>query len=242
MSVVDSVATQHPVPPSWAKTDDGVERMTLVSSSVSSTHLLLYAFDPTKFSFTFEFSTSSKSVVDWHVAYPAATAVLNATYFSPDQSPSGYLAHAGQRIGKSSFDLDKSAFLELSPEVLIQATAQKLPDAKKTPEIAQSYPLLIQDGQARVTTDSGQVARRTFAAIRSDHQIIFGVVADGALSLYQLSHELTQPSLHIETAINLDGGPSTGISVKTSTNQEEIDSFVPVPISIIVTRLASHRE
>ena len=221
----------------WTQIADGVEELDATAISVSSTHLVLYAFDPTKYSFQFAYATSGKSVVDWHSAHPEAMAVFNGTFFNPDYSPSGEVLHRGVALGKQQFDLDKTAFLEFVPEIRIVDTAHETFQVTSSSEAAQSYPILVKEGMATIKPGSTQYARRTFAPVRADQHVILGVVADGALTLHQLSYELAQPKFQITQALNLDGGPSTGMSIHALDHNKRINSLLPVSISILVIPL-----
>jgi uncharacterized protein YigE (DUF2233 family) len=214
--------------------DQGVERIALSSLYVSSTHIIAYAFNPEAYGFRFTFSTSSQVVSEWQRAFPESVAAFNGAFFHDDQFPSGTLITQGQSVGTRSFDTDKSGLLDLAPIMRITDGVDQ--DLSITPgrEAAQSFPMLIRDHQPSVLTESGKTARRTFVAERDDGAIVLGVVTDGVLTLYQLAIELARQELRLRTALNLDGGPSSGMSVQLPAWHEVSDSLVPIPIAIVV--------
>ena len=76
--------------------------------------------------------------------------------------PSGLLISNGERIGEREFDYQRTAFLSLSPKLEIIDTTQEKVNLEKIKEGAQSYPLLIRDGQSAIESDSELLARRSF--------------------------------------------------------------------------------
>ncbi|MCC7357499.1 phosphodiester glycosidase family protein [Candidatus Uhrbacteria bacterium] len=218
----------------WAMIANGIQQKSVSLSSPQTGHLLLTAFDPKQFDFRFAYSTSSKTVTEWHQVFSSAVAVFNGSYFHEDKTPSGDLITQGKDASSRAFDLDKSAVLELAPQFRIVDTLNQPFDAAASQEAAQSFPMLVRRGQSAVLEDSGKTARRTFVGVRNDGWAVFGVLADSELSLFQLSQKLSQTDLQMQTALNLDGGPSTGYSFTAGNIEQVANSFTQVPISIIV--------
>ncbi|MCC7522785.1 phosphodiester glycosidase family protein [Candidatus Uhrbacteria bacterium] len=210
----------------WEAVSDGMERIELPLRDASSTHVIAYAFDTEKFSFDFAYSTTAKTIASWMPEYPKAAAILNGVYFHEDYTPSGDLIDEGKRTTNRRFDLDKSEYLVLAPVFGIGNSTGS--------EAGQSYPMLVRDGKDVVEVDSGKTARRTFAGIRDDGKAVFGLLDEGEISLYALSRELARPELGLEAALNLDGGPSTGMVVREP--DESINSIFAVPVVIVITR------
>ena len=213
---------------SWEVVSDGVERIELPLRKASSTHVIAYAYDPEKFSFEFAYSTSAKTIASWMPEYPNAKAILNGVYFHEDYTPSGDLIDEGVRTTNRAFDLDKSLYLVLDPAFGFATTSGPFLEA------GQSYPVLVRDGAAAVLSDSGKTARRTFAGIRNDGKAVFGVLDEAEISLFEFSNELARTELDLKTALNLDGGPSTGMMVREP--DESINSIFPVPVVIVISR------
>ena len=222
------------VAPAWTSVDQGIERIALSAQFASSTHIIAYAFSPEDYVFRFTFSTSSQFVSGWQKTVPESVAAFNGAFFHEDQYPSGTLITQGVSVGTRSFDTDKSGLLDLAPIARIVDGVNQDLNAAPGREAAQSFPMLVRDRQPSVLTESGKTARRTFAAERDDGAIVLGVVTDGTLTLYQLAHDLARRELRLRTALNLDGGPSSGMSVHLPIWQEVSDSLTPIPISIIV--------
>lgn len=210
----------------WEAVSDGMERIELPLRNASSTHIVAYAFDTNKFDFDFAYSTSAKTIASWMSEYPSATAIVNGVYFHEDYTPSGDLIDEGKRTTNRRFDLDKSEYLMLAPVFGI-GNATSI-------EAGQSYPVLVRDGEAAVSSDSGKTARRTFAGVREEGKAVFGVLTEGEVSLFELAQELARSELELDSALNLDGGPSTGMMVREP--EESMNSIFPVPVVIVISR------
>lgn len=220
----------------WVTVAPGIQQFSVSLTTPQTGHLVLFAFDPKQFDFRFAYSTSSQTVAEWHRHFPEAVAVFNGSYFHEDQTPSGNLISGGKDLSPRSFDLDKSAVIELAPQFRIVDTLNQPFDATASQEAAQSFPVLVRRGQMAVAEDSGKVARRTFVGVRNDGWAVLGVLADGELSLFQLAQKLSQTDVQMQMALNLDGGPSTGYSFTAGNTEQVANSFTQVPISIIVGR------
>jgi uncharacterized protein YigE (DUF2233 family) len=104
-------------------------------------------------------------------------------------------------------------------------------------EAVQSFPVLVKPGGVMgfpADGDAGQPARRTVVAQDTTGKILFLVAPHGYFSLHELAVWLSSSDLAIDTALNLDGGPSSGIWMPGHIN---IDAIVPVPLVIAVVQL-----
>ncbi len=214
---------------------NGLERMTFQFGSSAGEHLLLYKIDPAQYDFSIEHASSARSIADWQLTLGMPMLVVNGAYFHEDYSPSGMLIINGERIGSRTFDLDKSALLELSPlPQIIETKTEVLP--AQTKHALQSYPLLVRNGMNVIQSDSGLVARRTFFGFDTDGFAYIGILADAELSLFELGHVLEKNNIKWKNVLNLDGGPSSGLAV---VNGEIKNSIFPVPNVIVVKEKVS---
>ena len=99
----------------------------------------------------------------------------------------------------------------------------------------QSFPILVKPGGElgfSAKHEDNIAARRTAIAQDQLGRILFIVAPQGNLTLHQLSDFLTNAGLNIDIAINLDGGPSSGILLAEPS--EKIPAISPLPIVITV--------
>lgn len=218
----------------WLQLEAGLSKTTLRPTSTEST-VDVYRFDQNQFAWRFEHTTSARSVASWQKDLNQPLAVANGVYFNEDYAPTGFLITDGKRISNRAFDPERSGLIILDPPVqLIDPRTERASEPLQN--AAQSYPWLVRDGRATVTSDSGLSARRTFIATDVNGDIYLGIVPLGDMSLYQLSSLLAESSLGLDQALNLDGGPSSGIAISSQAGNEIENSFTAVPNVIVVTK------
>jgi exopolysaccharide biosynthesis protein len=99
----------------------------------------------------------------------------------------------------------------------------------------QSFPILVKPGGELGFGPEHEdyvQARRSLIAQDQAGRILLMVAPQGNLTLHQLSAFLTDADLGIDIAINLDGGPSSGILLAGT--DEVIPALSPLPIVITV--------
>jgi hypothetical protein len=183
-----------------------------------------------------------KSVQAWRQGLKA-NLVINGAYFDVDFTPAGYYqtdktssTHAwpdkkGQIDPKSYSGMVRIKDGKLQ---LTHLVSQPQPRPADHESILLSYPTLMSDGQALIKDDSQKYARRTVLAQDSAGTAYVIVTEQGAVSLYEASRWLAAQPERFRIAINLDGGPSTGLSYGKDDENAEVDS-VPVPNVITAT-------
>ncbi len=222
----------------WHSVADGVEK-TVIVDKTSNVGVVLFRFASGDFSARLVSSPQSpKSVTDWAKTVDGESMVVNGTYFNVDNSPSGFVAVGGKRVGTRKFDLDKSGLLLFTPDLRIVDTRQEKTelDAAKLSNAAQSYPFYVVGGQPAISQDSGQTSRRSFIGQDQEGRTYVGAVSDDFVSLYELMRVLTDTGIDWKNVLNLDGGPSTGIVSSFGGTTDAYDSFDVVPNVIVVTR------
>ena len=224
--------TNEYYPPKWQPSEQGFESILITNEGSTSTIGTMYAFDPTIFRFAIEVASTSKSVAEWMNTSSSLIAVMNGAYFREDGSPAGLLIHEGLPQNARRFDADKSAVIRLDPEPAIIDTNTEY-SIEGTLEAAQSYPPLIYDGHFVITEDTGKMARRSFVGIRDDGFLVLGVIAKQELSLYELSQLLNREEYRLNSALNMDGGSSTGLFTRDQ-NLPLFNSVLPIPNVISV--------
>jgi hypothetical protein len=99
----------------------------------------------------------------------------------------------------------------------------------------QSFPILVESGGRLgfgAERENNVNARRTVIAQDREGRILFLVAPRGYFTLYRLSAYLVGSDLDLDVAVNLDGGPSTGIMLIQP--REIIPSQSLLPFVILV--------
>lgn len=110
--------------------------------------------------------------------------------------------------------------------------SRRYPKLRKVHQAVQCGPRLVVDG--RRTDLKPQLARRIGIGVQRDGRVIIAL-SDGALPLQDWANLWARGSgLNCLNALNLDGGGSTQLSLKTSKTSQEISGAWPVPDAIII--------
>ena len=226
---------------SWKQVADGISRREDTNILSSTASLVMYRFDAGRFALSFADATSTGHISDWRKANTSTVAILNGEYFQASGTPSGFLRAGGESVSSHYFDLDRSGFVYggSSPEIAMVSSSdamQSLVKQSTTTDILQSYPFLIKQGKAAVTSESGKAARRSFIGFDTSNTLYLGVIDTGDVTLHELSLYLAQSGVAWKDVLNLDGGPSTGLSVEAGDWNETIDSWTAIPNVVLVRR------
>ena len=220
---------------SWHDIGDGISRLRYSFAPDHDSYLILYRIPASGFTWRFADDPVGHTVSTWR-AMTGALIAVNGTYFDEALSPAGLFITASKRVGKGSFDADKSGVIELAPTFALIDTPEERFDRAHAAEAAQSYPFLVLGGKPAVGSESGKSARRTFIGTDTDGNRYVGIVPDAPLTLYRLARVLTKTGVTWDRVLNLDGGPSSGLAAKTERSDETADSLVPVPDVIVIER------
>ncbi|MEL7371485.1 MAG: phosphodiester glycosidase family protein [Myxococcota bacterium] len=181
---------------------------------------------------------------------PSAQLVMNAGYFTPEFRPTGLLVSQGHMISPfiSSGGPAGSGVLLVEDERvdLLRRQDVKARGFDASTIAIQAGPRLIEaDGGRGIRSDDGQHANRTFIGADARGWLILGVVyrADGGLgggpSLFELQQillDLKATTASVAFALNLDGGPSTGLHLR---GNDEINLAESGPVYSAITVQAS---
>jgi uncharacterized protein YigE (DUF2233 family) len=104
-------------------------------------------------------------------------------------------------------------------------------------EALQSGPLLLQQGATVQTVPgAGRYSRRAVIGIDKQQRLIVGVTDTvlGGLSFAELQELFSHPEWQLETTelLNLDGGGSAQLYIKTKTHEEFITGTSEIPVVI----------
>ena len=145
---------------------------------------------------------------------PGALAALNGGYFEPDFRPSTWLVDAGVELSPKA-DTSKGGVLALGAGGIYLGPMAGLEFA---PVLAvQSFPLVVEaEGKAGVYSDDGRRAARTIACLVGPvlHFIVISAPRGDGPTLFETATLLREPrpaGFACRRALNLDGGPSTGV-------------------------------
>lgn len=173
----------------------------------------IYRLSPSDFTISIQ-NGDPKYISDWANEYDAEI-VINGAYFNEDYSPSGYLKVNDERVGELIFDQNKSGLIQIDNDIfqIRNLAINPLETGESLDYGLQSFPFLIMDGKAAISEDSGKRARRTALGIDKSGNIYIIFVDLDHITLYELMGKLINAGIDFDYVLNLDGGPSSGLSI-----------------------------
>jgi uncharacterized protein YigE (DUF2233 family) len=166
-----------------------------------------------------------------------AVATINANYFDEKGKPLAFLKTANQEINRSvsKHALYTGVFgVQDSMPFIVHRDEFQLTDAQ---EGIQSGPLLLKQGTAVPSIPgAGRYSRRAVIGMDKQQRLIVGVTDTvlGGLSFAELQELFSRPEWQLETTelLNLDGGGSAQLYIKTRSHEEFISGTSEVPVVI----------
>ena len=233
------VATRTPLPPDtgWIAIRPGLEYRELdVNWDDRSDRLRMARVDPAQVRFRVLYSPDRpRRVSDW--INPARTLLaVNGGFFDPDHHALGLLISDGDVAGYA-YDGFGGMFAVSGDSVKVRwNVTQPYVEGEPLAQARQNFPMLVLPGgkpNAEID-DNLQLAPRTIVGQDRSDRIVFVVSPGGAFTLTGLGQWLAASDLELDTALNLDGGTSTGLLVRDGHQLRGVDSWVNVPDVIVV--------
>ena len=163
-------------------------------------------------------------------------AAINGSFFTPEYQATALLISDGSASGASYEGF--GGMLSVAPDdgVALRALRDQPYDpAEPIEQALQSFPMLVfPGGEPAAIKDDGRRARRSAVAIDRAGRLLLLVSPTSDFTLRGLADWLSQSDLDVDRALNLDGGSSTGLYLSDGALHEEIDSFGPLPIVLLV--------
>jgi uncharacterized protein YigE (DUF2233 family) len=204
---------------------------------------VLVRIDPRRYTFRIAYDPDNPSTVsEWQVR-TGGLVVINAGFFQPDYQTAGLLAVDGEIVGLSfdQIDAQEYGFTGMFSVVRGLPGLRKLGAAPYQPgepldQAVQGLPMLLEAGGVPVSFElPNRSARRTVVAIDRSGAVLLVSLPASMVSLYQLRDWLAGAGeLQLDAALNLDGGPSTGLALETGAWSLTFDSLSKVPSVLVV--------
>lgn len=190
-----------------------------------------WSFPLARYELTIE-DTSMTTALDATLARADAELVVNGGFFGPDHKPVGLAMSNGVVLSRLSKQMSGGVLtFDGERAQLFPAETYETPDGGLF--AIQCKPRLVVDRAPNVRTDDGKRAERTALCLRDDGEVIDVVVVrrseDGESpgpSLFALARYLHRSGC--ESALNLDGGPSTGVAWREDGGVQLLPPRAPV--------------
>jgi len=175
------------------------------------------------------------SMNDW-MQQEHPLAIINGGYFDQQFNATALVVTNGQVFGQSYAGFGGMLSVNSLGSLSLRSLHQQpyYPNSERLEQATQSAPMLILDGKRTQFSADASQTRRSVVAMDKQGRLLFIVSPNPVFSLDELADQLVSSDLSIETALNLDGGSSTGLYVNGGSSQVSIDSFAKLPLVIIV--------
>jgi uncharacterized protein YigE (DUF2233 family) len=208
-------ATLPPRDSGWQQLQPGLEQSVLNvvdEQRVWQETATILRLDPAYFRFDVAYRPRQPLQLPQWQAETGALLVVNGGYYTEEYLATGRVVSAGIASGISYEGFGGMfAVMEQGPEVR-SLISRPYDPAEPLVAALQSFPLLLRPGgEVGFPEEDGRQARRTVVAQDRAGRIVFLVANRGSFTLHALSLYLAASDLELDVALNLDGGPSSGL-------------------------------
>ena len=165
-----------------------------------------------------------------------AIAMINGGYFDPQFKATALVISNGNVFGESYTGFGGMLSADAHGTVSLRSLRQQPynPNTEQLQQATQSSPMLMLGGKRTQFNADASQTRLSVVAMDKQGRLLFIASPDQVFSLDQLADQLASSDLSIETALNLDGGASTGLYVNGGSSHVAIDSLAKLPLVVIV--------
>jgi uncharacterized protein YigE (DUF2233 family) len=174
-----------------------------------------------------------RQVSEWF-ANASPLLAVNAGYFTEDNQATGLIISDGTRSGQSYAGFGGMFAVQGDRVQVRWLVAKPYSPSEPLRQAVQAFPMLVHSGgKAGLSEDDGQIARRSVVGQDRKGRIVFVVSPDAFFTLKNLAAFLAASDLDLDTALNLDGGPSSGLMLAGPAGLTGVDSWIKVPAVIV---------
>lgn len=214
---VTPLPTAEPDDTGWQSLGRGIElrRLRVAGGNGTSNRLWLARVDPARVHFRVLYDPASPRLVgEWFADLKPLLAV-NAGYFAEDYRATGLVISGNVRSGRSYTGFGGMFAVWSRPPDRVEVrwlVARPYDPNEPLSHAVQSFPMLVHSGgRPGIADDDGNLARRTAVGQDRRGRIVFLVSSDLVFTLKNLAAFLAASDLELDTALNLDGGTSSGM-------------------------------
>jgi exopolysaccharide biosynthesis protein len=222
----------------WTTTQSGVEirREMWKGASGNSDTVTITRFDPKKVKISIGYQPETPLTLKAWMKQTKAIAVINGGFFNSQNQATALLVTNGQAYGTSYQDCCGMFSVDSQGQATIQSLADQPydPNTQQLEQAVQCRPMLIENSKRTQFEETADSSPRSIIAMDTQGRLLFIVSPSPAFSLDETADLLQQSDLQLKTALNLDGGSSTGLYFNSGGQQVSLDPVSALPIVIIV--------
>ena len=221
----------------WLAVRSGVQRREMYRAAAAKTgRVLVVRIDPAQVDFHVQYQPDRPlRVTEWY-SNSRALIVMNSSFFDGANRAVGQIVTDGVGGGQAHERMQGAFYLTAVGATVWPLHGWIKPAGLKVLEAVESFPMLLLPGgllNPDVSEDA-RAARRTVVAVDRAGRVVFIATPGSPFTLYGLAVWLANSDLDLDTALNFDGGSSSGLAVWTPTGVWGFDSANKVPAVITV--------
>jgi len=225
--------------PDWTSLNENNNAFVKDFPILEGDHIFVFKFLKTDYAFEVleEKEREEKTIAGWQDQYSDADFIVNGAFFDEEYNATGgiILNGEGRIYSENGNNQYEGAVVinenkELAIRYLPSSALNKMNNIK---DVIVNFPFLIKAGNPYLKTENLLYAQRTIIA--SDDNYIYFIITEGrTFTLYGIMNWILENLKTIDTALNLDGGSSSGFSYKLEEKDYIHNSLVAVPNVIVV--------
>ncbi len=224
-------------PDGWQELRSGVQIREMDHDAKRKTdRVYVVRIDPSKVDFHVRYLPDAPLRVSEWYSTSQALIVMNSSFFDQAHHAVGQLTTDSVSGGQPHDRMDGAFYLTAIGATVWPLRGWVKPPGLQILQSVESFPMLLLPGgllNPDIANDP-RAARRTVVAVDRSGNVLFIVTASGTFTLYGMAVWLANSDLDIDTALNFDGGSSSGLAVWTPQGMWGFDSISQVPAVISV--------
>jgi uncharacterized protein YigE (DUF2233 family) len=232
-------ATSAPRDTGWQSIAPGVEyREFKIEQGNRSERLRIARIDPARTRFRVLYDPDRPRRVSEWLSESSALVAVNGNFFDPQNHALGLVIQDGQRRDGVVYQGFGGMFAVSGDEVRVRWNVQEPYNGEPLTYALQNFPMLVLPGGSAnlEIDDNGRASPRTAVGQDRSGRIIFVVSPIPTFTLTEFSQWLAASDLDLTVALNLDGGTSSGLVLRSGNRNLGADSWVGVPNVIAVEK------
>lgn len=174
------------------------------------------------------------SMQDW-VQKEQPTALINGGYFDGLDHATALVISNSQTFGTSYQGFGGMLAVDAQGNVQLRSLhEQPYQPSENLQQATQCAPMLLLNGQRTQFNADNKASPRSIVALDKQGRLLFITSPSTAFTLDEMADLLARSDLSLVTALNLDGGSSTGLYVNAGSQSVMIDAYVNLPLVIVV--------
>jgi uncharacterized protein YigE (DUF2233 family) len=232
-------ATSVPHDTGWQTIEPGVEyRELMIEQGDRSDRLRLARIDPALTRLRVLYDPERPRRVSAWLSESQALVAVNGNFFDPQNHALGLVIQDGQQRDGIAYEGFGGMLAVSGDEVRVRWNAQEPYGGEPLTYALQNFPMLVLPGGSPNPDidDDGRASPRTAVAQDRSGHILFVTSPLPTFTLAEFGQWLAASDLDLEAALNLDGGTSSGLVLRSGNRDLGTDSWVEVPNVIVVEK------